>query len=165
MSITEKALYNYTPRNAGEVPIYSPVQHIRTGAAEGEILFGRALMLGTDPATQLAIYTGAGKRFEGVSVLSISAADLDNEKYLDKDVVGVMESGFISVWAEEVVEPSSPVRIRHTDSGSLVAGSFAKTAEAGKTALVSSGVKFVTENTGAGLVIVKLMPAFIVTDD
>ncbi len=121
MSIVERSLFNASPRNAGEVSVHHPKNFTRTLITEGVIKFGRAAMLGTTPQ-QAKLFAGSSKTFRGVSKRSFEATGLDVEdtntgttgRYEDKNVFGLTDSGLIAVFVEEAVDPTSPVRVRHS---------------------------------------------------
>lgn len=122
----------------GRIASHHPNTFIQSKIAEGAILFGRAVQIGT-ARTQGKLVDGALGEFLGVSMYSISASNLDNDGYLDKDIVGIGSSGYMTVFVEEAVNAGDSVRIRHTDHASdvtKVKGNFCKTAEAGKTYLL-----------------------------
>jgi len=120
MAIQERSLFNETPRNAGEVPVNHPSSYIRTLIAEEVIKFGRAIMFGSDPSKFAKILAGSGKKFLGVSGLSYEATGLNTVdansgtvgQYAAKDMLGFVDEAFVSVFVEEAVGPTDPVRVR-----------------------------------------------------
>jgi len=122
----------------GEIPEHNPFNHIASYAAEEDnIKFGRATMAGTDNEKEVKIYASASGVFAGVACYSTDASDLDNSQYKQYDVAGIMNQGEVYVYVEEAVSKGDTVRIRHTASGDKVAGSFATTADSGKTVVLS----------------------------
>lgn len=90
--------------------------HADSMAAEGEIPFGNALKLGTDPVKQVTAWDGAASsdKFAGIAQFSI-AGDIDNAKYVDGDPVTVLKTGV--VWVQLSADASSvtkgdPVAVR-----------------------------------------------------
>jgi hypothetical protein len=67
----------------------------------------------------------------------------------------ILRDGDIWVWAEEAVVLTDQVFVRHTASGNNKPGNFRQDADTANAALLN-GAKFVTETTGAGLVVVRL---------
>ena len=104
--------------------------HADSMAAEGEIPFGKALKLGTDPEKQVTAWDGAASsdKFAGIAQFSI-AGDLDNSKYEDGDPVTVLKTGVI--WVQLSADAASvtkgdPVAVRDDglfEKGALSSGS------------------------------------------
>ena len=155
MAIQEEGLYTDKARDLGEIAENRSAEQALSRAAEGAIGFGRAVVEGTKPIEQVKLISGASDVFVGVAAKSFEASDLDNEAYADEDAVGVVTEGVIIVKVEEAVDPTSPVRVRHTDGTGTYAGDFGTTAEAGKTALLSDA-KFLGTVTAAGRVALEL---------
>lgn len=150
----------------GRFAQHHPNEYTETRVAEGDVLFGRAVEVGT-ATNQGKTVGGATGEFVGVAAYSPSASKLSEGKYLDKDVLAVHKSGFVTVYVEEAVNAGDPVRIRHTNHASLtakVAGNFAKTAEADKTMLLE-GARFENTVAAAGEAIVFLSGSFKTTAD
>jgi hypothetical protein len=165
-SIPVVNLYSGTEIGYGRIYSHHPNTYIETRAAESEIAFGRAIQLGTT-RDQVKIVDGASGVFAGVSMYSVQASKLSDEKYSAGDPVGVGKSGFVTVYVEEAVNAGDPVRVRHTNHASLAEkkrGNFAKTAEAGKTYLLS-GARFEKTTAGAGETVVFLTGDFTITAD
>jgi len=161
--ISEGALYNETGRNAGEIAEHHPAEYITSRIAEGAIAFGQALVPGTAEG-QVKIPAASTDKFCGAAALSFEATDLDDEAYADGDPLGLVEIGVVMVHVEEAVDPSDPVRIRHTAVTGKPAGVFCTTAEPGKTALLT-GAEFKGSTTGAGIVPLLLKGIFTTTPD
>jgi hypothetical protein len=165
MAIPKEDLYVGRVLLPGQIPEHNPISNIRSFAAEeDEIEFGRALMAGTAAESQVKIFASATGKFKGVAGYSTEASDLDNSQYDDHDPVAVVDQGLVMVYVEETIALGDTVRIRHTDSGTKVAGSFAKTAEAGYTAVLT-GAEY--RSAGASGTAVKLFldPPFTITAD
>lgn len=145
------SIYTDADIGLGKVAEHHPLNSTRTLICEGDIKFGSAVMYGT-AQTQGKNFSSATGIFIGVAAHSTDATNLDTLAYADKDVLGVMESGMITVHVEEAVALGDPVRIRHTNHAStatLLAGQFAVTVEAGKTAVLT-GAEWRSTTSGAG---------------
>lgn len=154
MPIPKESLYTDRVLGPGEIPEHNPINNARSFAAEeAGIKFGRAVMAGTEPENEVKIYAGASGVFKGVTVFNTDAGDLDNSQHTINDAVAVADQGVINVFVEEAVAVGDTVRIRHTASGSLVAGSFATTSDAGKTTVLS-GAEY--RETGASGTAIKM---------
>lgn len=72
---------------------------IETRAAEGIILFGYAIVEGTDPLTQVKIPAATGKAFRGISISTWAKEQdaLGDGKYTDKEAVNILRRGEIWV--------------------------------------------------------------------
>jgi len=118
MSIINKDVYTDEERRLGQVPAYDPRQRVTTIAAEEDITFGMAMMVGTTPE-QAKAYAGASGDFAGVARFSVdgSGVDSDNiiQSYEQYDDAGSVEEGAVVVHVTEAVTPASPVRIWHTE--------------------------------------------------
>lgn len=142
---------------AGRISMHYPNTFISTGTAEESVLFGIALQAGT-AGEQVKKFSSASGVFKGVAGYSIEASLLSSEMYSAYDPVGIVESGFVGVYVEEAVAIGDPVRVRHTNHASdatLLAGQFATTEEAGKTATIDN-CEFRSATTGAGIAILFL---------
>jgi len=163
MSIPEGGIYNDKVRNAGEIAEHLPDEYIGSFAAEGEILFGTAVVRGTDPEGVKTI-AAATDELLGVAGLSFEASQFDDEMYSVGDPVGVVRKGVPVVYAEEAVKPGDKVRVRHTAVTGKAAGAFCTTAEAGKTAVVEHA-EFKGTITEAGYVELWVSGPFVLTAD
>jgi hypothetical protein len=163
MTIEAPQLYGSEELSAGQIVQHIPDEMIVTKIAEGAASFGRALVRGT--AGDQAKTPAAGtEKFIGVAGRSFDASDLDDEAYADKDPLACIDNGVVMVYVEEAVGPSDPVRIRHTAATGKVPGSFCKTADSGKTALIT-GAEFKGSSDGAGLVPLYVKGLFTTTAD
>ena len=167
MSIPVGEFYMDSAIGLGKIPSHHPNTFIETKAAEGEILFGRALQFGTN-REQVKTVAGNVGAFAGIALHSVTAGKLSEDKYLDADVVGVFGSGLVTVFAEEAVNAGDNVRVRHTNgtgpnTGKL-AGSFCKTADAGKT-YVLVGARYEKSIASAGEAIVFTSGGRVFTSD
>lgn len=151
MSIPAPELYNRNQPPAGTIAGHFPSERIVTRVGEGAIRFGSGVVRGDDPA-EVVEPSGASDVFEGVALQSSEASDLNNSEYESLDIVGVMEAGRVTVYSETAVNENDPVRLRHTADTGKLPGNFTKTADAGKTMLITSGARWGAEILAAGLV-------------
>ena len=151
MAIPLEGLYVQKALGPGKIPRYNPISNIRTFAAGGAILAGRAVMGDSSDPILCYTYGTVGRKFLGVSCLATDTHEADETipAYRTGDAVGVMDQGVIMVFAEEAIALGDPVRIRHTADTGKVAGSFCKTADANKTCLVS-GAEYRSVTTTSG---------------
>ncbi len=165
MAIPKEDLYVSRVLGFGEIPEHNPIENIRSFAAEEDnITFGRALMAGTDGEKQVKIFASATGKFKGVAGYSTEASDLDNSQYDDHDAVAVIDQGVVNVYTEEVIAMGDGVHIRHTASGTKVAGSFCKTAVPNETATLS-GAEWRSAGASGTAVKLYLDPPFTITAD
>ena len=87
---------------------------VESFAAEGAVAFGRGVVVGTDPAKQVAVASADGESLAGVSVFthrqeqgidqsaSMGAQYSTGAEYRDKDTVNVLRRGL--VWVEVTAE-------------------------------------------------------------
>jgi hypothetical protein len=149
----QKGLNTAQPRLLGEIPQNYTNQYPVTKAAEDAFNFGSAVMSGT-AANQVKLFANATGPFEGVAMLSGEGRKVDANDaiigYNQYDAAGILKTGYVVVYVNEAVTPASPVRVYHTiGAGSEAVGTFATTAEAGKTSLLT-GAKFAGTTTAAG---------------
>ena len=161
--IEEKGLSTSAPRNLGECPIHHPLNMVETRNCEGVIKFGRAVQEGT-AGNQGKVYSDAAGEFTGIAARSFEATNLDTEAYADLDVLGLVTGGFRQVYVEEAVNEGDPVRIRHTADTGKFPGDFAKSADAGKTVLLT-GAEFRSTIAAAGIATIFIEGPFSVTAD
>jgi len=165
MAIPKEPLYTSKSLGAGRIPEHNPMNLIESYAAEEDgIKFGRAVMEGTDNETEVKIYASASGVFVGVAAYSTEASDLDNSAYNQYDPAGIMTQGTILVYVEEAVSKGDTVRIRHTASGNLVAGSFATTADAGKTVALT-GAEYRSDAASGTVAKLYIAPPFSISAD
>lgn len=124
--------------------------------AEGAILFGKPVVLGTDKARQVAtVGTGVG---QGALVIGISVARHDVEQtsagvaqYNDTNAVPVLKSGRIFVETNDAVVAGAVANLK------LSNGKFTDEAVAsGIEAFTQIKATFITGTSGAGLAIVEI---------
>jgi hypothetical protein len=167
MSIPISGLYTNQSRLIGELTEHHPAPYTRTGFAKADdVLFGHALML-VDNGDFVNMYSDKTLLFAGVSVRSPEASGYDTDRYMEGDVVGCNYTGIIAAMCEEAVNPTSTVRIRHTDHASDVTktkGQFCTTAENGKTAVLK-GAEFRSTISAKGIVELYLSGNFEVIPD
>ena len=149
----QKGLDTAQARLLGEQPVNYPNQFVETKAAENAFDFGKAVVDGT-AATQVKLIAGAAGQFAGIAFRGFDGQKVDSDNqvigYAAKDVVGVLKTGYGVVYANEALGEADTVRVYHTvGAGSEEPGTFAKTAEAGKTAVLS-GAKFKSTVAAAG---------------
>ncbi|MCB1202550.1 MAG: hypothetical protein KDK41_18050 [Leptospiraceae bacterium] len=157
-------LYNENQPAAGTIAGLHPAERIVTRIGDGEIRFGTGVVESDDPNEVKAPASGSDV-FSGVALQSAQASDLNNEKYNSLDVVGVAEAAVVTVHCEEAVDENDPVRLRHTAATGKVPGDFAKTADAGKTMLITKGARWGGTLTAAGRVALILNGPFTVEAD
>jgi hypothetical protein len=148
----------------------------QSGAA---IPFGVLVMTDNSPTSNnaLAVDTATGATgivglavssltFEGVSggsaytpVPTPFAAD-GRVGYPDKETVNVLSKGVIWVYTTEAVALGDAVRFWDTDYSGTVSGAFlgrfCKTASGTRTTAVTAGARWLSETSGAGLVLLEL---------
>ena len=165
MTMPIGSLYNGEVPDLGKKGQTKSSEHIRGDrAAEGVVKFGRGVVQGT-AANQAKVIGAAADKFIGIAAYHAGANGLNTEEYSDKDQMDIVENGVYSVYVEEAVDQNSIVRIRHTVSGAGTApGQFCKTAEVGKTAVLS-GAKFKSSTTGAGRALLDLSGVFSLAAD
>ncbi len=163
MSIDQGRLYGEETLEVGRIAEHHPAEYRMTRVAEGDILFGRAVVKGTEDLAVKAPSASTDLMI-GVAGFSTEASDLDNNKYNTDDPVAVVETGVVVVYVEEAVSIGDAVRIRHTASGELVPGSFCKTADAGKTVVVANAV-WKSETASAGFAVLYIKGPFPLTAD
>ena len=98
-----------------------------------------------------AAYIGASGAFPGTNI----AAD-GRVGYPAKKTVNILRKGVIWVYTTEAIALGAPVRFWDTDYSATVAGAFVgrfcTTASSTRTTLVNTGMAFLSETSGAGLV-------------
>lgn len=90
--------------------------------------------------------------------------------YADGQTVNVVSDGVVWVWATEAISLGDAVRFWKVDNSGTVPGAFqgrwAKTAAVGKTIEIDSGARWLSETTGAGLVLLEInLPVMTFTAD
>lgn len=141
--------------------LYMPEKHIglisdarphlvETKAAEGEILFGYAIVEGTDPLIQVKIPAVTGKAFRGISISTWAKEQdiLGDGKYKDKEAVNILRQGEIWVLVNGNVAIDDPAyfvytgadagkfRNDATDADAVPTGVFKSSANSGELALI-----------------------------
>lgn len=148
---------------AGKIAEHHPSEYIVTKAAEEAIPFGKAVVKGTGD-TGVKLPTSASDMMLGVAAYSVDATNLNDGAYAAGDVVAVVDTGIVVVYVEEAVNIGDAVRIRHTANDTKLPGNFAKTADAGKTAVVSNAY-WKSETTDAGYAKLYVHGPFTLTAD
>lgn len=135
----------------------------------GVIAFGNvvAYASGGTVANSAKALGGVGETVVGVNVLTYvdeTALDAnDRPGVKDEQVLNVANEGAVAVYVYGAVDPSTPVRVIHTASGTEYAGRFRAAAVSGRTAVLSNA-RYLTSTTGDGLAIVELNgPSFTLT--
>lgn len=111
-----------SPGKVGSVPSDYDAELVRTFIAEGTVKFGRAACIGSD-GDHAKVYAGAGATFAGLPLIAEDAEGVNTEdtvaktvgQYEDKDVMGLMQTGFGTGFVEEAVTELDAVRVRHTE--------------------------------------------------
>lgn len=114
----EVAITN-TPGRVGTVPLFDPDQLVVQHAAEGQVKFGRAVAYGTG-ARGGKVFSGSGDQFAGVARNATHASGLETVdsvtgtvgEYALNELMSVVDTGSVTVYVEEAVEPGDDVRVR-----------------------------------------------------
>lgn len=133
-------------------------------AVEGEIGFGRAVVRGTNPGTQVILPSGPAPVFYGVAIRIIGHENtLNNNQfqprisYYNKETAEILRAGYIWVWTEQAVTPADPVYYRYAAGSETVIGRFRKDADTATAALLD-GASF-EGSAGAGTLVLLRLPA------
>jgi hypothetical protein len=110
MPIPKGTVYNERSRTAGEIAEHYPAEYISSHPGEGNIPFGRGVVVGSD-ANSAKIPDDQSGKFIGVAGYSSQASDIENETYNDGDPVAVVKKGIVVVDVEESVEHHDSVRL------------------------------------------------------
>lgn len=110
-----------------------------------------------------------GETVLGINVLTYvdeTAEDSDGRPGVkDAQVMNVANEGAVAVYVTGAVNPSSPVRVLYSASGTGKAGQFSHAFASGKTVRLSNA-RFLTSTTGSGLAILELNgPSFTLSAD
>jgi hypothetical protein len=163
MSISAGTLYADGVLKSGVIAEHHPSEYIITKVAEEAIPFGRAVVKGTgDNGVKLP--SSGTDIMLGVAGFSTEASDFNNGSYAQYDQIAVVDTGVVVVYVEEAVNIGDPVRIRHTASTGKYPGSFAKTADPGKTAVVSNA-QWRSRTSSAGYAILYVHGPFTLVAD
>jgi hypothetical protein len=108
-----------TPGRAGTVPLFDPDQLVVQYAAEGSVKFGRAVAYGTGARGGI-VFSGSGDQFAGVARSATHASGYETEdavsgtvgEYALNELMSVVDTGSVTVFVEEAVEPGDDVRVR-----------------------------------------------------
>lgn len=144
-----------------------------TGYSDAVIPFGRLVSYDSAhekvklPAAATDILD-ANSESRPVAGIAIATLDIENQDtntlgvnnanvpaYPISNALPILREGDVWVWAEQAVAKTDQVFVRHTASGVNKPGNFRKDADTANAALLK-GAEFVTETTGAGLVVVRL---------
>jgi hypothetical protein len=137
-----------------------------TGAV---LAFGNVVMYasGGTVANSATTISGTAGSVLGINVLTYvdeTAEDANGRPGVkDKQVLNVANEGAVAVYVHGSVNPSTPVRVIHTTTGTKYAGQFSATVISGNTALLSNA-RYLTSVTGSGLAVVEVNgPSFTLT--
>jgi hypothetical protein len=110
----------------------------------------------------------------GETVVGLNVLTYVDETALDSDsrpgvktaqVLNVANEGAVAVYVTGAVNPTSPVRVLYSASGTGKAGQFSHAFASGKTVRLSNA-RFLTSTTGSGLAILELNgPSFTLSAD
>ena len=165
MAIPKEGLYITKVLGLGRIAEHDPKTNIRTLAAEGaDVEFGHGLMDGTNPELQCKLFASSSGKFRGVAGYSTDASELDTSLFAEGDAVPVIDSGVVTVYAEEAISDISTdaVRIKHNASGP---GNFRKSAVAGETVEITAGAEWRSEGASGTAVKLFLNPPFTISAD
>lgn len=120
-------------------------------------------------ANSATTISGATGTVLGVNVLTYvdeTALNGDSRPGVKVDqVMNVANEGAVAVYVTGAVDPSSPVRVLYSASGTGKAGQFSHAFASGKTVRLSNA-RFLTSTTGSGLAILELNgPSFTLSAD
>lgn len=106
----------------GKVQRWHPLYYsVHRSVETGPMYFGRAVMDGTDPETQIKVFSSSTGVLRGIAEY-YEATTVAGE-YATGEGADVCESGIMNVWVTEAVDPSSTVRVVHT--GTTTAATYA----------------------------------------
>lgn len=160
---------SYTNESGVVIPYGHAV--VLNGAAKSGL--GAMLAIGAANKTILGITTDSNV-FENSAGSTYSATPATKTAdgrigYANKQMVNVLSKGVIYVYTDDAVNPALDVRLFHSDSAKVAggySGRFTVAAEAGKTWKVTSGARWLSLTTGAGLALLEIdIPTLAVTAD
>lgn len=137
------------------------VADLPSRAVENEIPFGRAVVYGTNPDTQVTLPSGATPAFFGVAARIVGLENpltgtLERTSYLDKEMAQIVRSGYVWVYTEQAVVAGDPVYYRFAaGAGGTILGRFRKDDDTVTAALIDGAV-FDTSATAGSLARIKL---------
>ena len=145
---------------------------ISTQIAEaGATAFGNVVVYNSGGSVANSAKTIAAS---GDTVLGVNVLTYVDEQTTDSDsrpavasgmVMNVVNEGAVAVYVTGAVNPSSPVRVLHTASGTGKAGQFSHAFASGKTSRLSNA-RFLTSTTSSGVAILELNgPSFTLSAD
>jgi len=145
---------------------------ISTQIAEaGAVAFGNVVVYNSagTVANSAKTIAATGDTALGVNVLTYvdeQATDSDSRPAVASGMVmNVVNEGAVAVYVTGAVNPSSPVRVLHTASGTGKAGQFSHAFASGKTSRLSNA-RFLTSTTSSGVAILELNgPSFTLSAD
>jgi hypothetical protein len=120
-------------------------------------------------ANSATTISGASDTVLGVNVLTYvdeTALNGDGRPGVKVDqVLNVANQGAVAVYVTGAVNPTSPVRVLYSASGTGQAGQFSHAFASGKTVRLSNA-RFLTSTTGSGLAVLELNgPSFTLSAD
>lgn len=119
------------------------------------ISFGVGLSIGADG--KVLIPAATGSQFEGVAMMKHKAQSnaLGLARYDIGEAISTLRKGRIWVFAEEAVDPTDAVFLRHTVNGGLIPGDFRTDADTANADQITNA-KWVSVLTAAGLAILEI---------
>ena len=160
--MTVQTSYPLNPRVALEGQLDNmAVYDAHSKSVEGDVGFGRAVVRGTNPDTQVTLPSASTPAFFGVAQRIIGLENpltgtLERDSYLDTETAAIIRSGYIWVITEEAVVPGDPVYYRFTaGAGGTVIGRFRKTDDTATAAQID-GATFETTAAADSIVKIKL---------
>lgn len=156
---------------AGTVADMGPtdIVSLTSGEASAEIPFGRMVQFGSTAELMLVLAGASPTDLAGILALGgpmVPDQEIGTTGLKPKQAGRVLRVGRIWVYSETGNAPSDAVRVRHTvDTGKLV-GNFTKTADSGKSFLLTTGARWLKTTSGAGLTLLEInMTALTVAAD
>lgn len=139
MAIPLEGLYLSKPLVPGKFAMEHPLNYVRSFAAGESIPMGFAVQVSADDPGIVRKAFSNSAVVPGIAMYSPDTHETDytTPAYLSGSAVGVGE-GIINVRVSEAVAITDVVRMRITTNGAALAGMFCKTADSGKTVLLSS---------------------------
>lgn len=139
-----------------------------TGAV---LAFGNVVVYnsGGTVANSVTNISATGQTVLGLNVLTYvdeTALDANSRPGVkDKQAVNVINEGAVAVYVTGAVNPTSPVRVLYSASGTGKAGQFSHAYASGKTVRLSNA-RFLTSTTSSGLAVLEVNgPSFTLSAD
>lgn len=128
---------------------------IVSATASAAIEYGKGVAIAADGTVAKPAATGF--LFGGVALYSDNKS-VDNSgvaQYEQYDPVPALRKGRVWVYAEQAVDPTAAVYLRHTTNAALVPGDFRTDADTARADLVA-GARWVSTTVGAGMAILEI---------